>query len=142
GAGWEERRGLAVALDLKLRLMGLVPTLVGWRKSSRGLLSIQRRGEKERRPLIRTALKINYPPVLLNNQLGNREPQTIATHLRLLHVVRLVKTLKNMLAILHRNTKTRIDHRDQRELLIIRTSTNNHLALGRREFDRISHQVI
>src|SRR5437763_1690659 len=64
--------------------MGLVPTLVGWRKSLRDLLPIQRRSEKERRPLIRTALKINYPPVLLNNQLGNREPQTIATHLRLL----------------------------------------------------------
>ena len=80
--------------------------------------------------------------MLLNNQLGNREPQTIATHLRLLHVVRLVKTLKNMLAILHRNTKTRIDHRDQREPLIIGTGTNNHRALGRREFDRIGHQVI
>src|SRR5450432_1203559 len=57
-------------------------------------------------------------------------------------MVRLIKTLKNMLTILHRNPVTGISNRDHFKILVARMSAYDNSSAWRSEFNRIRNKII
>jgi hypothetical protein len=58
-----------------------------FRHSSQSPCQIKRHGKIKRRPLMQHCIKIDCAAMLLNDQLGDRETEPVAAHLRLLAMV-------------------------------------------------------
>src|SRR5579863_3807945 len=103
---------------------------------------IQRRCEIKGGTLIDGGVEANLSPMLLNDQFRDRQPQTVAAHLRLQVVIRLVKAFKNMAAVFRRNAIAGIYYRDHHKMLIVWTSAKCNRAAGRSKFDGVGDQVV
>src|SRR5581483_5387200 len=104
--------------------------------------NMQRGGEIKSGSLVDGGIEINDAAVLLNDQARDGQAQAVAAHARLQGVVRLVKALKNVLAIFRRDAVAGIYDRDHHKLLIVWLRAQCNGAAGRREFNGVDDQVV
>src|SRR6266478_8165038 len=108
-----------------LRCGGNVCSLFCLPRPSFTATRLRKRNSKiERCSFIQNAIKIDAATVLLNNQFGNRQTQTIAANFGLRTVMRLVEALEDVWAVLSRDAGAGIRYDDPGKMPIVGKGTN------------------